>query len=181
MGRKTLLAAALAAALAGLAACGTQAGTSNATAPGRVTSTGSTAAARPSPPQVVANTGRLPAGVHVVRITLVPGANDKSKPPGPVTVTSPAEVGTLVALVNGLKAFPAGSYSCPMDDGRGVRLAFLGQPAGATLATAFAAGNGCGGVTLTAGTRKSVLGWGDDAARQALAIAGIRWNPAGAA
>jgi hypothetical protein len=179
MGRKTLLAAALAAALAGLAACGTQAGTSNATGPARATSTSSTVAAPPSPPHVVASTGRLPAGIHAVRITLVPGANDRTKPPGPVTVTSPAEVGTLVALVNGLKAFPAGSYSCPMDDGRGVRLAFLGQRAGATLATAFAAGNGCGGVTLTAGTRKSVLGWGDDAAKRALAIAGIHWNVQG--
>ena len=178
MGRKTLLTAALTAALAGLVACGTttSTGTSAATPPGRAAAT---SPARPAaqPPRPVAVEVRLPAGIHVVRITLVPGMNDKTTPPGPVTVTEPAKVGQLVALVNGLPAAPAGVvHSCPMDDGRGVRLTFLSAPGGAALATAFAAGNGCGGVTLAVGTRASSLGSGAAPAQRALAIAGIRWN-----
>jgi len=177
MGRKTLLAAALAAALTGLVACGTttSTGTSAATTPGRATATGPAAAATP-PPRPVAVTTRLPSGIHVVKITLVPGLNDKTTPPGPVTVTTPAKVGQLVALVNGLSVAASGVHSCPMDDGRGVRLTFLSAPGGAPLATAFAAGNGCGGVTLTVGARSSSLGSGDGPAQQALAIGGIRWN-----
>jgi hypothetical protein len=131
--------------------------------------------------QADAASGRLPAGVSVVRITLVPGMNDKAAPPGPVSVTSVAKVGRLVSLINGLSPFPAGTFSCPMDDGRGVQLTFLRAPGGAPLATAFAKGNGCGGVTLTVGTRKSVLGWGNGPAQKALAIAGIRWNAQGPA
>jgi hypothetical protein len=187
MGRKTLLAAALAAALAGLAACGTGTssgtgtsigtGISSATAPGRATST----AATPPSPRAEAATSRLPAGIGAVRITLVPGMNDKAKPPAPVTVTSKSKVGSLVALINGLPATPSGVYSCPMDDGRGVQLTFLGAPGHPALASAFAAGNGCGGVTLTVGNTKSGLGQGNGPAQRALAIAGIHWNAWGPA
>jgi hypothetical protein len=117
-----------------------------------------------------------------VRITLVPGMNDKAKPPGPVTVTGQATVASLVALVNGLPPFPPGNFSCPMSDGRGVRLTFLPTPTGTPLATAFAAGNGCGGATLTVGSTKSVLGpQNNDPAQRALAIAGITWSAWGPA
>lgn len=185
MGRKTLLAAALAAALAGLVGCGTT--VSGGLAPGRTASarpavsTRPAAATSPSPGQAEADTSRLPAGIHAVRITLVPGLNGKGTAPGPVTVTDGVTVGKLVALVNGLSPSPSGGYICPMDDGRGVQLTFLSAPQGTPLAGAFAAGNGCGGVTLTVGSRRSALGWGDGPARQALAIAGIQWNAGGTA
>ncbi|HUN38579.1 MAG TPA: hypothetical protein VMU95_41845 [Trebonia sp.] len=179
MGRKTLLTAALSAALAGLVACGTttSTGTSASSAQGPATTTGPASSAATQPPRPVADTTRLPSGIHAVRITLVPGANDKTTPPGPVTVTQAAKVGQLVALVNGLSPAPSGPvHSCPMEDGRGVRLTYLSAPGGAPLATAFAAGNGCGGVTLTVGTRDSSLGSGNGPAARALAIGGIRWN-----
>jgi hypothetical protein len=178
MGRKTLLAAALAAALAGLMGCGSTstsrlaAGPASSPKPGQAT---------PSARQADSATGRLPAGIQGVKITLVPGMNDKSKPPGPVTVTSKSKVGDLVALINRLPSSPPGAFSCPMDDGRGVRLTFLGAPGGPALASAFAAGNGCGGVTLTVGNTKSAWGQGNDPAKQALAIAGIDWNVGGPA
>jgi hypothetical protein len=184
MGRKTLLAAALTAALAGLVACGTTpsgGGAPDGTGSARASmSTGPLVAASPSQQQVAADTSRLPAGIHAVRITLVPGANDRSKTPGPVTVTSPAAVGKLVALVDALP-LSSGTFSCPMADGRGVQLTFLSAPQGTAVASAFAAGNGCGGVTLTTGSKRSVLGQGNDPAKQALAIAGIGWNPEGTA
>jgi hypothetical protein len=181
--KAVLLAAALAAALAGLVACGTSgsSGTSNGTGTSASTPPGRVAATEPGPastqpPRPANATSRLPAGIGAVRIILVPGMNDKAAPPGPVTVTGKAKVGRLVALINGLSAFPSGTYSCPMDDGRGVRLTFLRAADGRALASALAAGNGCGGVTLTAGSKKSLLGWGNSAAQRALAIAGIRWN-----
>jgi hypothetical protein len=183
MGRKTLLAAALAAALAGLAACGTTrvTGVSDGPGAGQVASAAHPTTTSPAGQQAAA-TGRLPAGITSVKITLVPGLNDKTKPPGPVTVTSESKVGDLVALINGQPPSPSGPvHSCPMDDGRGVQLTFLGGPGGPALASAFAAGNGCGGVTLTIGASKSTLGSGTGPAARALAIAGIRWNLSGPA
>jgi len=102
--------------------------------------------------------------------------NDKKKPPASVTVTDPAKVAKLVALVNALPLFPPGVFSCPADDGRGVRLTFLAKTGGPTVATAFAKSNGCGGVQLAVGDRQTMLGWGSTVAQQALAISGMHWK-----
>lgn len=119
----------------------------------------------------------LPSGVRVVVVTAVPGLNDKKKPPAPVTVTDPGRVRQLVSLVNGLPLAPPGIRQCPMDDGRGVRLAFLARPGGAVLAEALAKANGCGGVALTIGHGQPAgLGSGSTAAQQALTISGLPWR-----
>jgi hypothetical protein len=128
------------------------------------------------------------AAVHSVLVTAVPGPNDRTAPPAPLLVTDPAKVRDLVALVNGLPLFPPGTYSCPMDDGKGVRLTFLSTRGGgkaangpvieaAVLAVAFAKANGCGGVQLTIAGTQTSLGWGSTAAEQALAITGMSWQP----
>jgi hypothetical protein len=122
----------------------------------------------------------LPSGIRAVVVTAVPGPNDKKKPPAPVTVTDPGRVQQLVSLVNGLPLAPPGIYSCPMDDGRGVRLAFLARPGGAVLAEALAKANGCGGVALTIGRgQPTALGSGSTAAQQALTISGLPWRLSG--
>ena len=129
----------------------------------------------------------IPAtAVHAVVVTAVPGGNDRAKPPAPLVVTDPATVRRLVALVNGLSLFPPGTYSCPFDDGRGVRLTFLSKASSgkangpviksAVLAVAFAKSNGCGGVQLTIAGAQTGLGWGSAAAEQALSISGMRWK-----
>jgi hypothetical protein len=129
----------------------------------------------------------IPAtAVHAVVVTPVPGPNDRSKPPAPLLITDPVKVRNLVALVNRLPLFPPGTYSCPFDDGRGVRLTFLSKAApgkangpvlkSAVLAVAFAKSNGCGGVQLTIAGALTPLGWGSAAAEQALAISGMRWK-----
>jgi hypothetical protein len=122
----------------------------------------------------------LPSGIRAVVVTAVPGLNDKKKPPAPVTVTDPGRVRQLVSLVNGLPLSPPGIYYCPMDDGRGVRLAFLARPGGAVLAAALAKANGCGGVALTIGhSQPTGLGSGSTAAQQALTISGLPWRLSG--
>jgi hypothetical protein len=129
----------------------------------------------------------IPAtAVRAVVVTAVPGGNDRTKPPAPLIITGPGTVRRLVALVNGLPLFPPGTYNCPFDDGRGVRLTFLskvgaGKAGGPVirsevLAVAFAKSNGCGGVQLTIDGTQTGLGWGPAAAEQALAISGLRWK-----
>jgi hypothetical protein len=128
----------------------------------------------------------VPDTTRAVVITPVPGPNDKKKPPVPLTVTDPARVRALVSLVNALPASPSGVFSCPFDDGRGVRLTFLARVGGPVLATAFAKSNGCGGVLLVIGpgqlsTGDAVpgqagLSGGPAVADHALAISGMRWK-----
>ena len=118
----------------------------------------------------------IPGSVRVVVVTAVPGMNDRRKPPAPVTVTDPARVRKLVALINAQPLFPPGVFSCPADDGRGVQLTFLAGPGGPTVAIAFAKSNGCGGVQLTLKGQRTMLGWGSAVAQQALAISGMNWK-----
>jgi hypothetical protein len=131
----------------------------------------------------------LPSGVHAVVVSAEPGGNDKKRPPAPVTVTDPGKVRQLVSLVNGLPLFPPGTFSCPLDDGRGVRLAFLAAAGGPVLGTALAKSNGCGGVVLVIGAgqpsmdhavrNQMALGFGPEPAEKALAICGMRWKLSG--
>jgi hypothetical protein len=130
----------------------------------------------------------IPAtAVHAVEVTAVPSMNDQRKPPAPLVITDPVKVRNLVALVNGLSLFPPGVYSCPADDGGGVRLTFLSKGGGgkatngpviktAVRAVALASASGCGGVQLTIAGTQTSLGWGSSAAEQALAISGLRWT-----
>ena len=128
----------------------------------------------------------VPGTTRAVVITPVPGPNDRKKPPAPLTVTDPARVRALVSLVNALPMFPSGTFACPFDDGRGVRLTFLATAGGPVLATAFAKSNGCGGVGLVIGAgqlptgrpgpREVGLSGGATVAGRALAISGMRWK-----
>jgi hypothetical protein len=132
---------------------------------------------------------RVPGTARAVMVTPVPGGNDRKKPPAPLTVTDPARVRQLVSLVNALPMFPSGTFACPFDDGRGVRLAFLATVGGQVLATAFAASNGCGGVLLVIGAgqlsrdrpgpRQVGLGFGPESAEKALAISAMNWKLSG--
>ena len=115
-------------------------------------------------------------GIRVVVVTAVPGGNDRKKPPAPVTVTDPAKVKKLVALINAQPLFPPGTFACPFDDGRGVQLTFLAGTRGPAIATAFAKSNGCGGIQLTLHGKQTMLGWGPDVAQRALVISGMNWK-----
>jgi hypothetical protein len=76
------------------------------------------------PPKPAAE--RIPAAAKVVTITPLPGTplpgiGSAARAPGaqhlwPVTITSPATVAGIAAVVDGLPRFPPGFYEgCPMD------------------------------------------------------------------
>jgi hypothetical protein len=122
----------------------------------------------------------IPAGATAVTVALDPDANSHVRLPKPVTVTGPAKVRGLVALVNGLPRFPAGTYNCPFDGGARLVLTFRPGPGSPASAVATVALEGCEGVDLTIrGRDQPGLGSPDGGrpeATQALKIAGLNWS-----
>jgi hypothetical protein len=85
-----------------------------------------------------------------VTLSLDPDANVHVKPPKPATITDPATIKRLTALIDGLPVFPAGAYeSCPFDAGAQLVLTFSAARAGPALAVATVKLEGCQGVELT--------------------------------
>lgn len=119
---------------------------------------------------------RVPASARIVTITLVPGLNDHSTPPGPVTITDPAKVRRLVSDLDGLDLAASG-LMCANDVDRGVQLTFRARPGGSVLAVAFADAMGCDTVNFTIGSkRQPQLSGGAELGQQALAVAGLTWR-----
>jgi hypothetical protein len=122
----------------------------------------------------------IPAAAAVVTASMNYGMNaDGRKPPAPVTITDPATVAKVAALINGQPPFPPGTHSCPMDDGMAFILTFRARRAGPVLATATLALNGCGATGLEVGTQDYGLGDLDSArplATQILKVTGLPWK-----
>jgi hypothetical protein len=122
----------------------------------------------------------IPAGATAATITLDPDANVHVAPPKPVTVTDPAKVRKLIALVNGLPPFPAGTYNCPSDGGARLVLTFRAGQGDPAVAVAAVALEGCQGVGLTVGGRQQpdlgAVDGGRQVAAQALKLAGLNWS-----
>ena len=123
----------------------------------------------------------IPSGSTAVTVTLDPDVNVHVKPPKPVTITDPAKVRKLVALINGLPLFPSGSYSCPANGGGQLVLTFRTDRGDTAVAVATVALEGCEGVALVIdGVDQpglGTLGGGRQVAAQALKLAGLDWNP----
>ncbi len=97
-----------------------------------------------------------------------------------VTVTDPAKVARIAAVIDGLALFPAGAFSCPAESGAAMRLTFRASPGGPVLAQLSAQYGGCGIVSVSIGGRSMpALSDGTESGQQlparALAIAGARW------
>jgi hypothetical protein len=122
----------------------------------------------------------IPAGASAVTLALHPDVNVHVKLPSPVTVTDPAKVRRLAALINGLPAFPAGAYSCPFDGGAALVLTFSAGRGGAELAVATVSLEGCEGVGLVAGGKPQpglgAVDGGRQVAARALKAAGLNWD-----
>jgi len=118
---------------------------------------------------------RIPAGVTAVVLSATPGADLNAKLPA--TVTDQATIGKLTALIDGLPRFPAGTYSCPNDNGDSLLLTFLAGRSGLVLAVATVKLAGCEGVNLTvSGQQQPGLGpvaGGRSTAGKVLQIAGL--------
>jgi hypothetical protein len=132
--------------------------------------------------------GRIPADARVVTVTPVfdyGSAPGRSGPGDAFTITDPATVAKIAAVIDGLRQLQDGSYSCPADAGSAMmltsmQLTFRTAPRGPVVATAGADYTGCQFAWVTAGT-KTVWPLDEDTSsgqpmqQQVLAIAGARW------
>ena len=121
----------------------------------------------------------VPSAARAVTIAEVPGAMARNKrPPAPVTITDPAKVRRLVALIDGLplSTFPNGA-SCPVLLGDGLSMTFRARSAGPALAIAVT-GQACAGaiVFTVSGKQGPSLTDSSPPTDQILAIAGLPWK-----
>lgn len=96
----------------------------------------------------------VPAAATAVTLSVIPDGNSNRKPPRPVTITSPAVVRRITAMVDSLPVFPPGPRECGLGRGDDLVLTFLVAPRGRTLATALVNGGGCQPVVFAVGASK---------------------------
>jgi hypothetical protein len=126
-----------------------------------------------------ASAGTVPSGARVLTVTPVFGQDpnvSRHHLDHAFTITDPAKVARIAAIINGLAPFPVGELSCAEDNGAAMRLTFRASPHGPVVATLLATYTGCAGVSRPGGplfeddTRS-----GQQVQRLVLAIAGVRW------
>jgi hypothetical protein len=126
---------------------------------------------------------RVPPDAAVVTVTPVFGLNPSPRAERldrAFTVTDPAKVARIAAVVNGLTRFPDGTFSCPAEFGGQMRLTFATRPGGPVLARLAAQYGGCGSVSVRIGGRdmpalSELPESGPPLQQQVLAIAGVSW------
>jgi hypothetical protein len=122
---------------------------------------------------------KVPAAAKAVTVSMEIGLNQGGKkPPKPVTITDPARVRALTALINGLAPFPPGDFNCPEDFGDNLVLTFRAGPRAPALAVATADLAGCDGVDFTIGgkSQPALAGPGTDTGPRILKLAGLSWK-----
>jgi len=128
------------------------------------------------PPRLASE--RVPSTARVVRITELPRLDPHARRPhAPVTITKPAVVRRLAALIDNLQLSTIGPAApCPASLGGGIRLAFLARAGGAPLAIAQGPA-ACGTVQFSVGgKRKPALQLTDSFIPQVLKLAGLHWT-----
>lgn len=98
----------------------------------------------------------VPARAKAVTITMNPDPNHGSeKLPKPATITDPAKVRKLIALINRLPVYTPGLRACLPDEmGASLTLTFRASPQGPPLAAATSQLSSCQFITLTIGGRQ---------------------------
>jgi hypothetical protein len=120
---------------------------------------------------------RVPAAARVVTMSQLPSLNPHARrPPAPITITDPAVVRRLAALVDSLQLSTIGDAPCPAPLGGGIRLTFLARAGGAALAVAQGPA-ACGTVQLSVGGKpQPALQITDSFIPQVLRLAGVHWK-----
>jgi hypothetical protein len=126
---------------------------------------------------------RVPPAARVLTVAPVFGFNPDPRAERldrAFTVTDPATVARIAAVVNGLTRFPGGTFSCPAESGGQMRLTFLTRPGGPVVARLTAQYGGCGVVSVRIGGRdmpglSEYPRSGPPLQQQVLAIAGASW------
>ena len=122
----------------------------------------------------------VPPAAQAVTIAVKPDINLHITPPAPVTVTDPAQVRRIVALVDGLPLSPPGDFSCPFDGFARLVQTFRAQPGGPALAVVEPDLEGCQWVSFTIGGKPQPslgpAGGGLSFAASVARIARLPWN-----
>jgi hypothetical protein len=126
-----------------------------------------------------ASAGTVPSGARVLTVTPVFGQDpnvSRHHLDHAFTITDPAKVARITAIVNGLAPFPVGELSCARDNGAAMRLTFRATPHGPVVATLLATYTGCAGVSRPGGPLlEDYTRSGQQVQRLVLAIAGVCW------
>jgi hypothetical protein len=139
----------------------------------------------PARPQI----GPIPPGARVVTVTPVFGASpafglhpdiSRDKRDHAFTMTNPATVAKIAAVIDGLAPVAPGTYSCPSDNGAAMQLTFRTRPRGPVLAGVTAGYRGCQFVWVTVGARTlpafdAYTGSELPIQQRVLTIAGVGW------
>jgi hypothetical protein len=122
---------------------------------------------------------RVPATAKAVTITVVSESRPVKHPPGPATITDPATVAALAALVNGLPISPFNgnvAISCPATFGPSLRLTFRASPHSPGLAS-VRTGMSCGVAGFSApGVANLNLTETTPLSARVVQIAGLDWK-----
>ena len=107
------------------------------------------------------------------------------EPDGAFTITDPATVAKIAAIIDGLRQLPDGTYSCPAEAGSAMiltsmQLTFRTASGGPVVATVGAEYVGCPFAWVTVGAQTvwpldENTSSGQSMQQQVLAIAGARW------
>jgi hypothetical protein len=126
--------------------------------------------------------GTIPSSARVVTVTPVFGRDpniSRHHLDHAFTITDPAKVARIVAIINGLAPFPIGELSCPVDNGAAMRLTFRASLDGPSVATILATYTGCATVSKLDAPSGPFLNGNTASGQQVqqviLAIAGVRW------
>jgi hypothetical protein len=127
--------------------------------------------------------GPIPSAARVVTVTPVFGLQpDVSREAldHAFTLTDPATVAKIAAVIDSLSPVPPGTYSCPSDNGAAMQLTFRTSPGGPVLASVTAGYQGCQFARVTiGGPTQSALdaytGSELPIQQRVLAIAGVGW------
>src|SRR4029077_7041892 len=129
-----------------------------------------------------------PADARVVTVTPVfdfGSGPSRGKPDGAFTITDPATVAKIAAVIDGLRQLPDGTYNCPAEVGSApmltsMQLTFRTAPGGPMVATVDADYVDCQFAQVTAGAQ-TVWPLDENTSsrqslqQQGLAMAGVRW------
>src|SRR5580704_16633501 len=129
-----------------------------------------------------ASAGTVPSGARVLTVTPVFGQDpnvSRHHLDHAFTITDPAKVARIAAIINGLAPFPIGVLSCVRGNGAEMKLTFRARPHGKVLATVVATYTGCARVwILNARDGRPVEDYtrsGRQLQAVVLSIAGVRW------
>jgi hypothetical protein len=129
-----------------------------------------------------ASAGTIPSGARVLTVTPVFGRDPnigRHHLDHAFTITDPAKVARIAAIINSLAKFPQGELSCSEDNGAAMRLAFRTTRGSPALATVLATYTGCSGIATPDAPNVPLLvnrtSSGQLVQQVVLAIARVRW------